>query len=863
MKRVAVATSSLLLWLHLQAGATIPSPQQILGFSVGQERRLADWKQIIDYFRRLDQRSDRVTVEELGRTTLGNPFVVAVISSPKTLRQLETYQQIQQGLADPRQMMGGPHKLIERGKTIILVTCAIHPTEAASAQMSMELAYDLARLKDEQTGEILENVILLLVPSLNPDGVDIVNHWYWKTLGTAAEGTAPPQLYHRYVGHDLNRDWYMFTQKKTRLAVEKIHNRWHPQIVVDLHEMRADGARIFVPPYTDPIDPNVDPILQGKIIELGSALFPTLISSGRRGVLTNAVYDAYTPARAYPHYHGGVRILCEVARAKLATPLKIDFEALRSGRDYNPRVSSWNFPVPWKGGEWHPRDIVDYQKATLRAVLTHGARHRRSWLRNFYQVGVNSIARQHPYAFVIPADQRDPQSLHDLLRVLELGLVEVHVAREPFQVAAAQQVSPPWGERQRQMFPAGSLVILMQQPYSSFAKTLLEVQQYPEEREFPGGPLKRPYDVAAHTLGIQLGVETYQVDTSFKASLSRSSSLREPSGRLMGEGDYWLYSHANNAFARLTNRLLKQGFRVRWAPNGFRISGLSFPAGTLLAQGSSDKEGMELLLKDTPVVVNRVRKRPQLAWQQIRQPRIGLYRSQVPSMDEGWTRWILKEYEFNYEPLFDQEIRSGDLSGYDIIVIPDQDDGPGLQNQPSRTVASLKNGLGDPYPQAYQGGLGAEGLDRLKSFAETGGTLLFLGNATALPLSEWDFKARNAMLGLSREEFDIPGSLLRITVNNRHPLGYGMTSEAAAMFKGNPAFDLGEGLGVALYPPEDLLLSGWAAGEEFLSGKAALAELRLGKGRLILVGFRCQFRAQVRGTYKFLFNSLYYATVAR
>ena len=851
MKQVAAATFSFLLSVQFQAAAKIPSPQQILGFSVGEERKLADWQQIVDYFHRLDQRSDRVSVAELGRTTQGNPFVLAVISSPKTLRQLKIYQQIQQRLADPRRIKGGPHKLIERGKTIILITCAIHPTEAASAQMSMELAYDLARRNDEVTREILENVILLLVPSLNPDGVNIVNHWYWKTLGTAAEGTFPPQLYHPYVGHDLNRDWYMFTQRETRLAVEKIHNRWHPQIVVDLHEMRTDGARIFVPPYTDPIDPNVDPILQGEIIELGSALLSTLIASGRRGVLTNAVYDAYSPARAYSHYHGGVRILCEVARAKLATSLKIDFEALRSGRDYNPRVSSWNFPVPWKGGEWRPRDIVDYQKATLRAVLTHGARHRRSWLQNFYQVGVNSILRQRPYAFVIPADQRDPQSLYDLLRVLEIGLVEVHVARKPFEVTDIQPVSPPCVKRQRRMFPAGSFVILMQQPYSSFAKTLLEVQQYPEDREFPGGPLKRPYDVAAHALGIQLGVETYQVDASFKASLSRLGSLKEPSGRVMGEGDYWLYSHTNNAFARLTNRLLKQGFRVQWAPNGFRVSDQSFTAGTLLAQGSSETGETDLLLKDTPVVAHRFRKRPQLAWQRIRLPRIGLYRSQVPSMDEGWTRWILEEHEFTYEPLFDQEIRTGDLSGYDIVVIPDQD------------PATLKNGLGDPYPHTYQGGLGKEGLDRLRRFAETGGTILFLGNATALPLSEWDFKARNAISGLSREEFDIPGSLLRVTVNNRHPLGYGMTSEAAVMFKNNPAFDLGEGLAVVLYPSENLLLSGWAAGEEFLSGKAGLAELRLGKGRLILIGFRCHFRAQARVTYKFLFNSLYYATVVR
>ena len=846
--RKSIISALTLSILVLPVWGEIPSPEGSLGFQVGADRKLADWQEIVSYFRELEQSSDRVLVQELGRTTQDNPFLLVVISHPDTLADLAAFQKIQEMLADPRKIEGNFQDLIEQGKTVVLTTCAIHSTEVASAQMSMEFAYDLTRGEDPETEEILKNVIFLLVPSLNPDGVNTVNHWYDQTLGTPAEGTSPPQLYHPYAGHDNNRDWYMLTQKETRLAVEKIHNVWHPQIVVDVHEMSANGARMFVPPFMDPIDPNVDPILQAQIVSLGGSLFSALIAAGKKGVVTQAIYDAYTPARAYQHYHGGVRILIETASARLATPMYLNRGELRSGENYNVHRPSWNFPVPWEGGVWRLRDIVEYQKIALRATLLHGARHRRSWLENFHRVGIQSIQRNQPYAFVFPPDQRDSQSLYDLLEVLDLGRVEIQRAEEPFKVRSSTLVSTPLGLPNRLEFPAGSHVILVQQPYGAFAKTLLEIQHYPGSREYPGGPFKRPFDVAAHTLGIQLGVETYQVMQPFEASLNKVDEVRIPSGQIEGEGIYGLFSHTNNAFARLVNRLLKKDREVFWAPNGFRAEGESFPVGTLMVRFEEGEIALQLLLKNIPVKVQLVKKRPELAWQQIRMPRIGLYKSFSSAIDEGWTRWILEDYEFPYHNLYNQDIREADLSEYDVILFPHQ--------EPDK----IEQGLGNSYPEQYRGGLGKEGVARLEQFASEGGTVVFLGAASRLPILRWQLGGVDITERLSSREFSVPGSLLRVTVNNRHPIGYGMMEEAAVMFNHNSAFDLARGLSVVHYSIEDPLLSGWIHGEEHLVGKTALAEFPMDQGNVILIGFRTQFRAQTRGTYKFLFNSLYYAT---
>jgi hypothetical protein len=375
---------------------TVPSPKDTLGFTPGDDRKLVSWASIVDYFKKLDAASDRMVFEEIGKTTMGAPFVYATISSPENLKNLEKYKDINQKLADPRwELTSGSiprdrvRRYIKNGKTIVLITCGIHSTEVGSTLSSMLIAHKLTSSNEPEIKKILDNTIILLVPSLNPDGVDIVKNWYDKTRDTPYEGTEPPELYHKYVGHDNNRDWYAFTQVETQLTVDKIHNVWHPQIVHDIHQQGQNGSRLFLPPYMQPVEPNVPKQIVEGYTELGNAMAADLRSKGFSGITTNSTYDAWTPARAYSHYHGGVRILSETASARLATPINVKFENLRAGADdgYDPKVESPNFGPVWRGGEWHLRNITRYMTTAAFSLLNNAANEREKWLSRFYEIG--------------------------------------------------------------------------------------------------------------------------------------------------------------------------------------------------------------------------------------------------------------------------------------------------------------------------------------------------------------------------------------------------------------------------------------------------------------------------------------------
>ena len=499
--------------------ATIPSPREVIGFTPGEDRKLAAWSQIVEYFRRLSGASDRVKLEELGKTTLGRPFMLAVISSPENLAKLDRYREIQRKLADPRLINSDDteaDKLIAEGRTIVLITCGIHSTEVGGNLVSMNIAYRLASDNSPETKGILDNDIILLVPSLNPDGVDIVKEWYDKTLGTSSEGTSPPELYHHYTGHDNNRDWYAFTQAETRLTIDKVHNVWHPQIVHDIHQQGETGTRFFLPPYVDPWDPNIPERIQAGVNFMGSSMAWELTGEGKAGVVIDGVYDAWTPARAYQHYHGGIRILSETASARIASPTNVPFDKLTPQIGVDPKVRTWNFPMVWPGGSWTLANIVDYMESGAFALMRNAARYRDRWLRDFYLIGKDAVEprrKGQPFAFVIPP-ARDEHfeiaapsdwSLYGLARlqaILQRGQVDVLLANDGFKAGGRE-------------FPAGSRIILMAQPYGAFAKTLLERQHYPDLREYPGGPPRRPYDVTAQTLPLLMGVSAVRIEEPF------------------------------------------------------------------------------------------------------------------------------------------------------------------------------------------------------------------------------------------------------------------------------------------------------------------------------------------------------------
>ena len=743
----------------------IPSPTDVLGFTPGDDRKLASWNQVVEYFQALARSSNRVRFEELGKSTMGQPFVMATISAPENLARLDEYQHGQELLADPRQLgpAGGRDRkaaeLIARGKTVVLITCGIHSTEVGSYLSSVLIAHRLASSNEPEIQNILKNTIILLVPSLNPDGVDIVKNWYDKTLGTPFEGSAPPELYHKYTGHDDNRDWYAFTQVETQIAVETIHNVWHPQIVHDIHQQGEYAARMFLPPYMAPVEPNVPQQIVVGYTQLGNYMAHEMRAVGFNGITTNSTYDAWSPSRAYSHYHGGVRILSETASCKIATPITVKFQQLRKGEGYDSKIESANFGPVWRGGEWHLRDITNYMTTAAFLLLKHASENRSQWLQRFYEIGKDAVRPKphEPYAFVIPTAQHQA----DLIQVLGRAGVDVDFPL-PFTAAGTS-------------YPEGTAVVRMDQPYGNFAKAILERQHYPDLRDSSGHPIS-PYDVTAHTLSLLMGVEVRPIARPFRYRLPEEGGMNSCTG--FGEID----------------------------------------------------------------------------------EKLGLYKSYVPATDEGWTRWILDQEHYKYASLEDAEIRAGDLhTKYNSIVLPDQ---------PAATI--LKGHTLGTMPKEYTGGVSDAGVKALRQFVEDGGTLVCFNRASEFAIDQFKLPVRDLSEGWSQKEFFVPGSILRIELDTSNPIATSMPKESIAWVEDSPVFEVITGTGtgpaaispgsvriIARYPTnQNPLLSGWLLGGDRIKGKAALVEVMLGKGRIILFGFRPQYRGQSLATYPLFFNAI-------
>ena len=848
------------------ARAQVPSPDSVLGFRVGEDRKLADWQQVLDYFQKVAAAAPaQVKFDEIGKSTLGKPFVVLTVSSADNIAHLDRYLGIQQRLADPRGLSDADaQQLISQGRAIVLMTCTVHSTEVASTQTSMEYLYKLLTEDTPEHREILDNVIFLLIPSLNPDGQDMVVKWYRKYIGTPYEGQEPPELYHPYVGHDDNRDWYMLTQVETRLTVTKVQNVWHPQVVYDLHQMDPNQARMYVPPFLDPIDPNIDPLLVEETNWLGTSMAEDLASAGKKGVAINAIYDEWSPARHYQAYHAGVRIVSESASAMLASPINVPFSVLEThDLGYNAQEKSWNFPDPWLGGEWRLRDIVDYQLIAIEGCLHAIAQNREMALRNFYRIGKNSIDWSgRPFAFVVPSAQKDLPATVKMLQTLRLGLVEIYRAKEKFTADGLD-------------YPAGSYVIPMAQPYGRYAKTLLERQKYPDLRDYPGGPPKRPYDVTAQTLPLLMGVDTAEINQPFAASLEKVESIDLPPGKIdspktrtKAQAQYLLAPNSNNAFLAV-NQLLKSGASVSRSRSAIENEGATYPPGTFIIR-APDLESVAKLGIDLHASAG-----PTAGAVPLHSPRIGIYKSYIPENDEGWTRWLLEQYQFPYTSLHDKDIRAGNLnSRFDVILIPDQgvasivDGVPALnraKNLPVPPELMVPPGLPEIVgPDEYAGGLGDAGVASLRAFVMQGGEIITLNRASDFAIEKLGAAAQNVLRGVPSQTFYGPGSILDVHIDPAHPLGYGTGGEVPIWFERSPAFapsfssTSAPAVTVASYPAGDPLMSGWLLGADKIENQGALVDATLGRGHIVMFGFRPQYRGQSYATYKILFNALFY-----
>ena len=750
-----------------QSRRSVPTPASVIGFEPGADRKLPEWQQIVAYFKALDAASPRITVRTLGKTTLGRPFIAAFIGDPATLANLPKLKEDQRRLADPRITTGAQRARLEQsGKVVVLVTSSIHSTEVGGFLTPMRLAYQLVTSEDAEARAIRGNTLVIMVPSLNPDGVDIVSSWYKSSLGKAWEGTSPPTLYHYYTGHDNNRDWYAFTQVETQMVIDSLYNVWHPQIVNDIHQQGSDGTRIFIPPYMDPIEPNIDPVIAAGVAQMGKSMTWRLTMDGLTGVANNTSYDAWTPARAYQHYHGAIRILTETASAQLASPIDIKFESLRAGYNVDPKVTGVDFLTRWEGGHWTIGDIVKYQTAASWALIAQAADDRALWLSSYSAVQKHSVAGRNapgrsdwPATIVIPAQPARDTAVNFAIRILQRGQVEIDRANASFTANA-------------RTFPAGSYLISTAQPYGGFAKTLLENQHYPDLHEYPGGPPKRPYDVTAHTLPLLLGFDVAFVKDPVTVASTRLAPVPA----------------------------------IPWVATG--LTG------------------------------NKSR-------------RIAIFANASPSMDEGWTRWVFDQYEIPFTTISARDIRAGNLSSkFDAIIIPDQN---------ARAIA---NGPQARYPDSLKGGVGAPGAEALGKFVDDGGTLIAFNDASNYAISALSLPVKNDLDSVRPSDFYAPGSELRVELDKSNPLTAGYTApEQAVWFESSPAFtvtDPSRVSVVARYPEgkDSPLISGWLLGAPRLARKAAMVDVRRGKGHVVLFGFRPQYRAQTMATYPLLWNAL-------
>ena len=860
MKKTISLFICILFFLSSGLFAQTP-PDKFLGHKVGEDRKLADYDQIVNYFKKLDEESPKLKLLNIGETVRKKPIIMAVITSEKNMSELDKYRNIVRRLRNANGISPEEARQLAReGKSIILITCSQHATEVAASQMSMEFAYDLVTGNtDFETDKALDDVILLLAPSINPDGHQMVTEWYRKYVGTEFEGGGMPWLYHDYAGHDNNRDWFMFNLPETKAVTKVLYHDWIPQVHIDEHQMGSTRARLFVPPFMNPPIPNVHPLVWRGVALMGTNMAYDLQKNDFKGVVYDRSYTGWWIGACddTSWLHNSIGLLSEMASVRTASPIYIDSTEIPT--EYIEK--RMQFPDPWLGGWWRLRDLVEYELILSKTLLKTSYLHKEDILFNFYRMNMDNISegmKGKPFAFVVPQKQPDYPTAIQFLEILKFGGVEIHQANKDFTA----------GDR---MFPAGSFIIYMSQPYRPYAQALMEKQKYPDMRQYPGGPPIPPYDNAGWTLPLQMGIEYTQIDSPFKAETEKLDSIPSPQakGPDSAAAYFLLDSRMNGsfsaAFALMKTKAEVYRSKETVLAGQFKAAAGSFiikntPGALKALNEAADKFHVKILPLDD---IQDISMSP------LKRHRVGLYRSWRSNMDEGWTRFVFDDMKIPYMTLRNKDFKGAKgkpvnlREKFDAIVFASESADIIKTGSPSPTSPYARYYSGTMPPE-YAGGIGKEGVDALKKFVEQGGILVTLNDASNLVFKEFKAPASNALERVGSDRFFCPTSILKVKVNNTSPIGYGFREEAAVMFSRSLAFNTRIPSGkwdrtvVASFPKEDVLLSGWLLGEDVIARKAAVVDTQYKKGHIILIGIRCQHRAQSHGTYKFLLNALLY-----
>jgi hypothetical protein len=857
--RTAILRGAALAMLACAPGAvaqSIPTPEEYFGFPVGANGKLISYIKETEYIRDIGNRSKWVAVEEMGKTTLGQSHLLVTISKPENLAEAAKYKEIAARLLDPRATK--PNEAVQLaadGKIVVMITCGIHSDEVASPQMAAELIYEIAANRNLpfDRDALFEHLILLIVPSVNPDGQEMVADWVARTAGTENEGSPMPKLYHYIAGHDNNRDWFAFNLHETRNIANILFRAWRPQVLVDHHQMGSRGARMFVPPYGDPVNDAVHPLAWRGANLFGNAIAYELESAGKLGVAQDAYFQGWWQgglSRA-PWWHHGIGILTETASANLSFPLDVQTNELDAGGG----LASITRPVtrhlsPWKGGPWRLRDICDYQKLATFAVLKLAVSRRQDILLNSYKMAADALAAAtedgRTAAWAFPADQHDPAARDRLLEMLRFGGAEVLQTTEPWQA----------GDRS---YPAGSHVVSLAQPFGPYVNDLLEDQRYPD---WPNA--QRPYDITGWSLGRMMGVRcekiTFESGAAPKGTILKDALVSQFQLKHSEKGARYLAidPRSNDAFGA-AQRVIADQKMLRRASSAVTLEdGRLLPPGAFLVEAADVPKDGGWYFTNLAVHVAPVASVRDADVYRIHGTKIGIYESYDPSMDKGWTYQLIDRYIWHPQFVHHDELERV-LPLVDAFILPESspevlwDGGPRSDPKLGRMA----------FPKEFRGGIGAAGIKQLRAFVERGGTIVALGTSCDFLIDKMELPVTNVLKGVKREEFACPGSLLQIAVAQNLPATYGMASRTAAFFSSNVAFKTTppnlnfKRTVLASFPDaEPVLLSGMLKGAEKLLGMAAAVEIGLGKGKIVLLGIRAQHRAQTDATFKLLFNSV-------
>jgi hypothetical protein len=825
-----------LLAASLSKAGEVTTPEEHLGRPVGVDFQLADWDEVTSYFHKLARQSPNVITRKVGTTTEGRDFLLSTISSAENLAHLDRIRQQARLIADPRGTSKAQRqKAIREGKVILFISCAMHATESAAPQFAMEFAYKLATSHGEPWRTARRNVVVVIAPSTNPDGLDHVVSWYRKTVGTPYEASSLLKLYQYYTGHDNNRDWFMLTQAETRIVTEQLYSVWFPHVYWDIHQQGSDQERMFVPPFRDPLNPNLDPAVISAINLLGTRAVMDMTREGLSGISTGVSYDMWWNGgnRNVPVRHNIVGLLTEAASVNVASPIFLPRSRLSSPLGQGEYGPSNQFPLPWPGGWWRLRDIIDYELAFGRSLLGSLGREPQLWLASNLEAAERAI--QHgkdsaPNAWLIPSDNRDPAAVRRLVEALLLGGVEVHVGK--------REVSAD-GRR----YPAGTIVIRRDQPYGSYVKDLFDVQRYPDG--------KPPYDVAGWTLPMLLGVRRVEVMQGLEGDLKRAESPQQAVADFVGDPRLGkdspgrLSTWNSDTWTAVVARL-RQGLPVRFVTEGDR-------KGLFILEPKAAKARKRKRRADRKTMVER-------ALVVDSMPRVGLYSPWRGNIDEGWMRYVLDTYEIPYSTVRNEMLRAGNLGDFlDVLVIPSAS---ARELDAGRAPGSL--------PDSYAGGLAPEGAVAVEEFVRGGGKLITLGSSSRWAIELLELPLVDVTQTPQGKGFSCPGSVLRGIPSADHPLCAGLPDSVALFFsrsagwrpmsddeKKKAGYNKDRKMETLLrYASTRLLLSGWVGKPEVLEGHAAWVCATHGKGCVHLFGFRPHYRAWSQATFPLFFRAM-------